>query len=64
MKDKRKSGKKKQNNFAQYDTSEGPKQRRLKPVNKIKYKINRYQLSEDFEDADDLYDDDQIKDED
>lgn len=42
-------------NSAQYHTSEGPKRRRLEPVNKTKYKINRYQLSEDVEDDDDLF---------
>lgn len=55
MKDKKKSGKKMHTNSAQYHTSEGPKRRRLEPVNKTKYKINRYQLSEDVEDDDDLF---------
>lgn len=64
MKDKKKSGRKNQQNSAQYNTSEGPRRRRLKPVNKAKYKINRYQLSEDSEEDDDLYDDDVLDEED
>ncbi|PHN07374.1 hypothetical protein [Flavilitoribacter nigricans] len=64
MKDKKKTGKQKQNAPAQNHTSEGPRRRRLTPVNKTKYKINRYQLSEDFEDEDDLLYYDQLDDED
>jgi hypothetical protein len=57
MKDKRKIGKQNQKNPAQQSSSpEGPRRKRLKPVDKSKYKLNRYQLSDDFEDEDDLFD--------
>lgn len=56
MKDKRKDGKQKQKSPGQNDASEGLRQKRLKPVNKAKYKISRYQLSEDPEDEDDPLD--------
>lgn len=64
MKDKKRNGKPKQQHPAQYDTSEGPRRKRLQPVNKGKYKITRYQLSEDFEDEDDPMYGDLLDDED
>lgn len=56
MKDKRKDGKQKHKVPAQKDAPEGLRRKRLKPVNKAKYKIDRYQFSEDPEE-DDLMDD-------
>lgn len=53
MKDKKKNGKQKNNRPAQYQNSEGPKQKRLQPVSKSKYKISRYQFTEDLDDEDD-----------
>ena len=64
MKDRRKDGKQKQKSPDQFNSSEGPRRKRLEPVNKSKYKINRYQLSEDIEDEEDLLYDDQLDDED
>lgn len=58
MKDKRKNGKQNPKSSAQYDAAENPRKKRLKPVSKAKYKINRYQLTDDFEEEEDdpLYD--------
>lgn len=57
MKDKRKIGKQHNWNPAQQEAPENPRRKRLKPVGKSKYKLNRYQLSEDLEDEDVLFDD-------
>ena len=57
MKDKRKDGKQKHKAPAQHEAPEGLRRKRLKPVNKAKYKINRYQLSEDPEEEFDPMDD-------
>ena len=50
MKDKRRNGKQDNKSSAQYQSSEGPRNKRLKPVRKTKYKLNKYQLTEDPED--------------
>jgi len=57
MKGKKKDGKQKPKTPAQFNGSEGPRRKRLKPADKSKYKISRYQYSDDPEEDDDtLYD--------
>jgi hypothetical protein len=54
MKDKRKNGKQTNKSAAPQQSSEGPRNKRLKPVDKTKYKLNRYQLPEDSEEEEDF----------